>query len=207
MRRAARQGGTGPLLRWLAGRTGATAMGRVYVIEGPPRVRGQLVVELADVADGAWIVPCPVYADHLFMLAPVDCAPAPGPSSRRPPAGSERAVPCPCGKPPPAMLRRSMPSPPYAAAPNGRPRSWPTPTWHWPSGPLRRPGPFLSPIRTHRVRRAQDPGSAELLATAASWLSFHSRATAHLNIHRNTLSARLTCIQELFGLVLQPHLG
>jgi sugar diacid utilization regulator len=58
---------------------------------------------------------------------------------------------------------------------------------------------FLSPIRTHRARRAQDPDSAELLATAASWVSFHSRATAHLNIHRNTLSARLTCIQELLG--------
>lgn len=61
---------------------------------------------------------------------------------------------------------------------------------------------FLSPIRTHRARRAQDPDSAELLATAASWLSFYSRATAHLNIHRNTLSARLTCIQELLGLDL-----
>ncbi|MEV7387880.1 helix-turn-helix domain-containing protein [Streptomyces sp. NPDC091215] len=69
---------------------------------------------------------------------------------------------------------------------------------------LRRPGPRPSSPRSAPTAPGgpKDPDSAELLATAASWRSFHARATAHLNIHRNTLSARLTCIQELLGLDL-----
>ncbi|WP_079161904.1 helix-turn-helix domain-containing protein [Streptomyces fodineus] len=42
----------------------------------------------------------------------------------------------------------------------------------------------------------------ELLATAASWLSFSSRATARLKIHRNALIPRLPLIQKLLGLDL-----
>ncbi|MEU1628513.1 helix-turn-helix domain-containing protein [Streptomyces sp. NPDC020096] len=61
---------------------------------------------------------------------------------------------------------------------------------------------FLASLRAHRPRRSQDPNSAEPLAIAASWLSFSPRATTHLKIHRNTLTARLTLIQELLGLDL-----
>ncbi|MEU6770599.1 helix-turn-helix domain-containing protein [Streptomyces sp. NPDC046759] len=61
---------------------------------------------------------------------------------------------------------------------------------------------FLAPLRGHCARRSQDPDSRELLATAASWLSFSSHATAHLKIHRNTLTARLSLIQQLLGLDL-----
>ena len=178
---------------------------RVYVIEGPPRVRGQLVGELTGVAEGAWVVPCPVYADHLFMLAPGDCAPA----RVWPP---ELAAACWIGESSAVPLRETATG--YAqafhalAAARGRPERQASfaanPDLALTIGPAAAAWAeaFLSPIRTHRARRAQDPDSAELLATAASWLSFYSRATAHLNIHRNTLSARLTYIQELLGLDL-----
>lgn len=178
------------------------AMVRVYVIEGPPRIRGQLVGELTDATEDAWIVPCPVYADHLFMLAPGDRTPA----RVWPP---ELAAACWIGESTAVPLRETATG--YAqafhalAAARGRPERQASfaanPDLALTIGPAAAAWAeaFISPIRNHRARRAQDPDSAELLATAASWLSFHSRATAHLNIHRNTLSARLTCIQELLG--------
>ncbi len=61
---------------------------------------------------------------------------------------------------------------------------------------------LLNPLLTHVPRRAQDPGSQELLATATSWLAFASHATDHLKVHRNTLAARLRLIGELLGLDL-----
>jgi sugar diacid utilization regulator len=63
-------------------------------------------------------------------------------------------------------------------------------------------GAFLAPLRAYRPRRPQDPDTTELLATATSWLNFSSRAAVHLKIHRNTLAARLTLVQELLGLDL-----
>ncbi|MEI7034262.1 helix-turn-helix domain-containing protein [Streptomyces pratensis] len=61
---------------------------------------------------------------------------------------------------------------------------------------------LLAPLLTHVPRRAQDPGSQELAATAVSWLAFSSHATDHLKVHRNTLAARLKLIGELLGLDL-----
>jgi len=181
------------------------AMVRVYVIEGLPRRRGQLLEELTDAAQDAWIVTCPVYADHLFMLAPGDGAPAPV----WPP---ELAAACWIGESSTVPLRETATG--YAqafhalAAARGRPERQASFAASPDLAPIIGPAAtawaeaLLSPIRTHRARRAQDPDSAELLATTASWLSFHSRATAHLDIHRNTLRARLTCIQELLHLDL-----
>ncbi|MEU4930640.1 helix-turn-helix domain-containing protein [Streptomyces yokosukanensis] len=193
--------------RQIAGalRPALPAMVRVYVIEGPPRVRAQLVEELTDVAEGAWIVPCPVYADHLFMLAPGDGAPA-----RAWPPGLAAA--CWIGESSAVPLRETATGYAQAFHALAAARGSSERQASFAAGPdlALTIGPaaaawaeaLLSPIRTHRARRAQDPDSAELLATAASWLSFCSRATAHLNIHRNTLSARLTCIRELLGLDL-----
>ncbi|WEO93293.1 helix-turn-helix domain-containing protein [Streptomyces sp. FXJ1.172] len=181
------------------------AMVRVYVIEGSPRARGQLLRDLTDAAEDAWIVTCPVYVDHLFMLTPDDGAPARVWSS-------ELAATCCIGESSAVPLRETATG--YAqafhalAAARGRPERKASFAANPELAPTIGPAAaawaeaFLSPIRTHRARRAQDPDSAELLATAASWLSFSSRATAHLDIHRNTLSARLTCIQELLGLDL-----
>jgi DNA-binding PucR family transcriptional regulator len=55
---------------------------------------------------------------------------------------------------------------------------------------------------THVPARRSDPDSAELVATARSWLSFSTAATRHLKIHRNTLVTRLGLIGELLGLDL-----
>ncbi|MFF4364354.1 helix-turn-helix domain-containing protein [Streptomyces sp. NPDC001604] len=193
--------------RQIAGalRPALPAMVRVYVIEGPPSFRGQLVRKLSDMTKGAWIVQCPVYVDHSFMLAPADDAPAPV----WPP---ELAAVCWIGESGAVPLRETATG--YAqafhalAAARGRAERRASfaasPDLALTIGPAAAvwAKAFLLPIRTHRARRAQDPDGAELLATAASWLSFHSRATAHLKIHRNTLTARLTGIQELLGLDL-----
>jgi hypothetical protein len=197
-----------PAARQIAGalRPALPAMVRVYVIEGPPEVRGRLVEELADAADDAWIVPCPVYADHSFMLIPGDRAPArvwhPG-----------LAASCWIGESSALPLRETATG--YAqafhalAAARDRPERQASfaahPDLALTIGPAAAAWAeaFLAPIRAHRPRRPQDPDSTELLTTAASWLSFYFSATRHLRIHRNTLSARLTCIQELLGLNLR----
>ncbi|RLV10025.1 hypothetical protein CTZ27_01910 [Streptomyces griseocarneus] len=64
----------------------------------------------------------------------------------------------------------------------------------------------LAPLRAYSAKRSQDPGGGELVATAASWPVFSSQATAHLKIHRNTLSARIELIGELLGLDLHRTL-
>nr|WP_134005292.1 helix-turn-helix domain-containing protein [Streptomyces sp. 846.5] len=179
---------------------------RIYVIEGPPRVRARMAEELAQVAEGAWIVPCPVYADHILMLAPADGAP----SWVWPP---ELEATCWIGVSNALPLRDTATG--YAQAFHAlaaardrcdRQSSFaadPDLALTIGSAAVAWAEAFLAPIRAHRARRPQDPDSTELLATAASWLSFHSHATAHLKIHRNTLSGRLTCIQELLGLDLR----
>ncbi|MEY9838236.1 helix-turn-helix domain-containing protein [Streptacidiphilus sp. EB103A] len=182
------------------------ATARMYVIEGPPGVRARMVEELAQVAEGAWIVPCPVYADHILMLAPADGAP----TWVWPP---ELEAACWIGVSNALPLRDTATG--YAQAFHAlaaardrcdrRSSFAADPDLALTIGPaaVAWAEDFLAPIRAHRARRPQDPDSTELLATAASWLSFHSHATAHLKIHRNTLSGRLTCIQELLGLDLR----
>jgi len=186
-------------------------MVRVYVIEGPPAQRGAAADALVAVAEGAWIVPCPVYADHLVLLAPVD--PEAHPESlqdwswassvtdtcwigvsdivplRDTATGYAQAFHALAAARHSTERRASFAGHPDLALTIG-----PTAT-AWAEA-------FLAPLLAHHPRRPQDPDSTELLATAASWLSFSSHATAHLKIHRNTLAARLTLIQELLGLDL-----
>jgi sugar diacid utilization regulator len=177
---------------------------RVYVIEGPAEARDRLVEELAKVAEGAWIAQCPVYSEHHFLLAPGDSA--------QPQGWPRELAACWVGESDAVPLRETASG--YvqafhalAAARSSAQRHASfaaNPELSLTIGPAAAAWAetFLAPIRAHRPRRPQDPDNAELLATAASWLSFHSGATAHLGIHRNTLSARLTCIQELLGLNL-----
>ncbi|MEV5880878.1 helix-turn-helix domain-containing protein [Streptomyces sp. NPDC052101] len=178
---------------------------RFYVVECPPRVRGELAGRCAHVAASAWIVPCPVYADHLLVLAP-----AAAPSLQTTltaladgcTVGVSETVPL-CD----TAVGYAQAFHALAVARNGPNRY---------AEFARRPdlaltiGPaaaawanrVLAPLRTYSTRRSQDPGSGELAATAASWLAFSSQATAHLKIHRNTLSARLKHIEELLHLNL-----
>ncbi|MGW7002614.1 helix-turn-helix domain-containing protein [Streptomyces sp. NPDC054933] len=184
---------------------------RVYVIEGPPAVRGAVANALAEVVEDAWIVPCPVYLDHLMVLAPASPeADADGaPEWVWPPSvadtcwiGVSEAMPlrdtatgyAQAFHALAAARHRAERHASFAGHPNLALTIGPTAAaWA---------GAFLAPLRAHCARRPQDPDSAELLATAASWLHFSSRATAHLKIHRNTLTARLTLVQELLGLDL-----
>jgi len=184
---------------------------RFYVIEGPPAQRGAAASALAAAAEGVWIVPCPVYTDHLALLEPADPGTHPDslPQWSWPPSVTET---CWIGASEPVPLRDTATG--YAQAIHAVAAARQSTERHasfaghpdlaltigpaaaaWAEG-------FLAPLLAHRARRPQDPDSSELLATAASWLSFSSRATAHLKIHRNTLTARLTLIQQLLGLDL-----
>ncbi|HET9170873.1 MAG TPA: helix-turn-helix domain-containing protein [Actinospica sp.] len=181
---------------------------QVYVIEGPSAKRGAAAQALAGAADGAWIVPCPVYADHLLVLAP---AAVEGGAAD---AAWPRAVTSTCwiGVSDAVTLRDTATG--YAqafhalAAARQRVERHASFAGHpdlaLTIGPAATAWAesFLAPLLAYRARRSQDPDSAVLLATAASWLSFSSRATAHLKIHRNTLTARLALIRELLGVDL-----
>ncbi|MEZ0094018.1 helix-turn-helix domain-containing protein [Streptacidiphilus sp. EB129] len=184
---------------------------RVYVIEGPPAARRTVADEVAEVAEGAWIVPCPVYAEHMLVLAPAD-HPVHEDSPPVWPWPPTVADTCWVGASDTVPLRdiatgyaqafhalaaarhRIERQSSFAGNPDLALTIGP-PATLWARA-------FLAPLRAHTARRAQDPDSTDLLATAASWLSFSSRATAHLKIHRNTLAARLTYIRELLGLDL-----
>lgn len=187
---------------------------RVYVIEGPSAVRGTVADQLARAFLEAWIVPCPVYADHMLVLAPVDAGErAPG-AGLLPPAVADT---CWLGASDAVPLRDVATGYGQAfhalAAARERPERQASfagnPDLALTLGPAALPwaDAFLAPLRSHAAGRPQDPDSAELLATAASWISFASRAAAHLKIHRNTLAARLSRIQELLRLDLSRLAG
>lgn len=184
---------------------------RFYVIEGSAAQRDAAASALAAVAEGAWIVPCPVYSDHLGLLEPVDpdTHPDDPPQWSWPSSVTET---CWIGVSEPVPLRDTATG--YAQAVHAvaaarqstdrRASFAGHPDLALTIGPAATAWAeaFLAPLIAHRVRRPQDPDSSELLTTAASWLSFNSHATAHLKIHRNTLTARLTLIQELLELDL-----
>ncbi|MFI5724318.1 helix-turn-helix domain-containing protein [Streptomyces cyaneofuscatus] len=179
---------------------------RVCVVECPGDSRDEVARVCAE-ADGgrSWIVRCPVYARHLILVSPdggtaTDEAVAAlvdrcvvGVSERVPLADTAtgyrqafhalavaREVP---GR---HVRFGAAPEPALVVGHAGR---------QWAEA-------LLTPLLTHVPRRAQDPGSQELTATAASWLAFSSHATDHLKVHRNTLAARLRLIGELLGLDL-----
>lgn len=201
------------LARQVAGalRPALPAMVRVCLIERPPGLRDQVADELAKAVESAWIVPCPVYAKHMFVLAPADSESHPDhtPTWTWSPL---LAANCWIGVSDAVPLRDTAVG--YAQAFHAlaaaRHRTERRSTFTSNPDLALTLGPdaaawaasFLAPLHAHRARRSQDPDSTELLATAASWLSFSSRATAHLRIHRNTLTARLACIQELLDLDL-----
>ncbi|KPI15415.1 transcriptional regulator, CdaR [Actinobacteria bacterium OV450] len=184
---------------------------RVYVIEGPPTARARVALEVAEDDADAWIVPCPVYTRHMLVLAPARGA-IQGDASPTWMSRLTVAETCRVGESDDVPLRDTATG--YAqafhalaVARHRRSRSSSftcRPDLALTIGPAAAvwANAFLLPLRTHTPRRAQDPDRAELLATAASWLAFAARATAHLKIHRNTLAARLAHIETLLGLDL-----
>lgn len=186
---------------------------RVCVVECSADDRDR-VARICGDADGgrSWIVRCPVYAHHLILVMPAHRPEQTGEAAPTDEVVAARVGGCVVGVSEPVPLAdtatgyrqafhalavaRELPSrharfgvspdPALVVGPDGR---------QWANE-------LLNPLLTHTPRRAQDPGSQELMATATSWLAFSSHATDHLKIHRNTLAARVKLIGELLGLDL-----
>ncbi|MFI2080298.1 PucR family transcriptional regulator [Streptomyces rubiginosohelvolus] len=186
---------------------------RVCVVECSGGGRDEVARVCVD-ADGgrSWIVRCPVYARHLILVMPAEAKePEPGavPTDE---AVAARVGDCVVGVSEPVPLADTATG--YRQAFHALAVAREMPARHARFGVSPDPalvvGPagrrwadeLLNPLLTHVPRRPQDPGSQELLATAASWLAFSSHATGHLKVHRNTLAARLRLIGELLGLDL-----
>ncbi|CAM5435949.1 DNA-binding protein [Streptomyces badius] len=186
---------------------------RVCVVECSGGDRDEVARVCVD-ADGgrSWIVRCPVYASHLILVMPAEeKRPEPGavPTDE---AVAARVGDCVVGVSEPVPLADTATG--YRQAfhalavarelPGRHARFGVSPDPALVVGPAGRrwADELLNPLLTHVPRRAQDPGSQELLATATSWLAFSSHATDHLKVHRNTLAARLRLIGELLGLDL-----
>ncbi|MFE7599057.1 helix-turn-helix domain-containing protein [Streptomyces sp. NPDC057494] len=184
---------------------------RVWAVEGSPASRGEIARRLRATAPNAWVVPCTRYDGLLIVLAPapVQVASA-GPPS---PECAEKALGvCWVGVSDVVALEDAATG--YAQAfhalvaarhrAGGRAAFGTNPDLVLAIGSAVTDwaADFLAPLRAHSARRPQDPGSVELLATAASWLSSPSQATEDLGIHRNTLSARLRHIARRLDLDL-----
>ncbi|MFJ6610085.1 helix-turn-helix domain-containing protein [Streptomyces sp. NPDC091289] len=170
------------------------------------------VVQVCVDADGgrSWIVRCPVYARHLILVMPADEQGRDAVPTDE--AVADRVGDCVVGVSEPVPLADTATG--YRQAFHALAVARELPTRHARFGVSPDPalvvGPagrqwaneLLTPLLTHVPRRAQDPGSQELAATAASWLAFSSHATDHLKVHRNTLAARLKLIGDLLGLDL-----
>ncbi|MGA6175184.1 helix-turn-helix domain-containing protein [Streptomyces sp. NPDC012600] len=187
---------------------------RVCVVECPGDRRDE-VARVCAGADGgrSWIVRCPVYARHLIIVMPA----ADGPEHPEGPAPTDEAVAglvagCVVGVSEQVPLAETATG--YRQAFHALAVARELPDRHARFGLAPEPAlvvgdagrqwadALLTPLLRHVPRRAQDPGSQELAATAASWLAFSSHATDHLKVHRNTLAARLRLIGELLGLDL-----
>ncbi|MER8184710.1 helix-turn-helix domain-containing protein [Kitasatospora sp. NPDC094015] len=176
-----------------------------YVVECRPGVRRHLAARCREAAAGAWVVECPVYADHLLVIAPADAPALEG-------AFTALADDCLVGASEELPLRETATG--YAQAfhalavarhqPDRHAKFAVRPDLALTLGPAATSWALdvLAPLHAHSAKRAQDPDGGELAATAASWLAFSSQATAHLKIHRNTLSARLKLIGDLLDLDL-----
>lgn len=185
---------------------------RYLVAEAPPRLRSALAHRCAELAPGAWVVPCPVYEDHVLVLAP--SAPGAGTEEARALASAvaEASGDFAVGVSEAVPLRDAATG--YAQAfhalvtARNRTDRWATftcrPDPALVLGPTAREwaAQVLTPLRTYFARRPQDPDSTELAVTATSWLAFSSQAATYLKIHRNTLSSRLRLMEHLLSLDL-----
>ncbi|WP_162002395.1 helix-turn-helix domain-containing protein [Streptomyces sp. CB01881] len=183
---------------------------QMYVVEGPHEARSELALRIAETNKDAWVVPCPVYNDHMLVLAP----PPPCPTAALPvwATHGSTAERLRLGVSNPLHLRETATG--YAQAFHAlaaaRHRTSRLSTFAGEPDLALTIGPavaawsdsFLSPVRSHLPRRTQDPDGPQLLATAGAWLRFSSGAATALNIHRNTLAARLAHVQELLRLDL-----
>jgi hypothetical protein len=179
---------------------------RVLVAAYRPRAgtREALVEQCSEIGgDRAWVVPCPVYVQHVIVLA------AAGPveerfrafatgrddvhvgasqvvSLRETAAGYEQAFHALAEtKSTTARYARFSPRDELAALLGQAGRAWAE--------------AVIAPLANHVPERAHDPDGPELLDTLGSWLSFFNLAAKQLKVHRNTVAARLRLVERLLG--------
>ncbi len=185
---------------------------RVCVVECHRGSRDEVARVCAE-ADGgrSWIVRCPVYARHLILVMPGDDTQE-DPGTTTDEKVAALVAECVVGISERVPLAETATG--YRQAFHALAVARELPGRHVRFGAAPEPAlvvgdpgrqwaeALLAPLLTYVPRRAQDPGSQELAATATSWLAFSSHATDHLKVHRNTLAARLKLIGELLGLDL-----
>lgn len=196
---------------------------RVYVAECEPRTgaRDMVLACCAETCrDRAWVVPCPLYARHVIIFAPVaETPPDVGGPGGCPQTADEiedalRALAqsgsnLRIGASQAVALREVIAAYQQAfhalATARNRRGSFAvfTPREELPDllGEAGRAwaGRLLAPLLDHLPDRPHDPDAYELTVTLRSWLSFTTDAAKQLNIHRNTLSMRLRRIEKILG--------
>ncbi|WP_158628222.1 helix-turn-helix domain-containing protein [Actinomadura harenae] len=181
---------------------------RVCIIECPPRLRDECLKECEQAIHGrVWLVRCPVYTRHLIILAPPKREDASDPLDEALGAIVANRRNCYVGIGQAVHLRdietgyeqafhalavaRNSAERHATFSPRDELASLIGPVGRrWAAG-------RIQPLLDHRPRRAQDPDTAELQTTFASWLNFSTRAPRQLKIHRNTLAGRLRLIADL----------
>ncbi|MEV0086634.1 helix-turn-helix domain-containing protein [Saccharopolyspora sp. NPDC050642] len=179
---------------------------RVYLVECDGVDRREVAQRCRRASGGrTWIVECPVYDEHLIVLAPaeppadllvVDHALS-GVAGSRVRVGGGRVV---------SLLDTSsgyqQAFHALAAArnlPDGFASFSPRAELDallgragqaWASG-------VVAALLEFSPERRQDPDGDELMATLRSWLDLHGRAARQLKVHRNTVAARLRRIEQI----------
>ncbi|MFE4170592.1 helix-turn-helix domain-containing protein [Streptomyces sp. NPDC056909] len=185
---------------------------RFHVVECGAGRRAEAIRVCAELTAGqAWIVRCPVYSDHVLMVAPASL----GAVGARPleAALAAEIEGCVVGTGDALALRDTAAGYEQAfhalAVARGRPERWarfdaalglPVVAGRHGHAWADR---LLAPLTGHVPARATAPDSRALTDTVRSWLSFSSAATRHMKIHRNTLASRLRRVESLLGLDLE----
>lgn len=179
---------------------------RLHIVECPARTRDGLVARCEEASAGrAWIVRCPVYARHVFVIAPSQAdaieealhdiaRQSPGivvGTSRTVPlhdtaTGYEQAFH--------ALATARVSTPRYARFDSRGDLSslLRTRAYAWAQT-------MIAPLAGYTPVRSHDADATELITTLTSWLTFQGGAARQLKIHRNTLATRVRLIERLLG--------
>jgi hypothetical protein len=181
---------------------------RLYLIECVTGMRDEPARLCSDATEGqAWIIRCPVYRNHLIVLgSAAEEQRTAGLNAALSELAANRGDVC-IGTGHAVPLRDTAIGYQQAFHALTIARSHPSrfavfsasaelATLLGPAG-----GPWahdtLAPLLGFVPERSQDPGSAELIRTLRSWLTFGGCATRRLKIHRNTLATRLRRIERI----------
>lgn len=180
---------------------------RVYLIERGLGGLDELIRLFTQASSGnAYIIPCPVYPNHLIVLAGAEPDKAASTFDSRLRKLAADRVDLRIGVSQTVALRQTPVGYEQAFHALAVARMVPTGFAAFSAqsdlvsliGPAGRmwASQVLAPLLEFVPERSQDPDANELMSTLRSWLSFHGRAAAQLKIHRNTLTARIQRIER-----------